>query len=117
MSFEETISENIVQNNSWNGIGLDLESKATITNNIIEMNGWNGIQAWDETVGVSLEADTIRNNHQYGIWVASLENVIVCRLNRVEGNEKGDYAVGPSYPLPPPSEELRQVCEREASSL
>ncbi|MGQ9734270.1 MAG: right-handed parallel beta-helix repeat-containing protein, partial [Candidatus Bipolaricaulia bacterium] len=111
MTFEGTISDNIVRNNSWNGIGLHLRTKATINSNIIEMNGQSGIQVWDETVRASFEANTIRNNQRYGIWVESLENVIVCRLNRVEGNEMGDYAVGPCYPLPPPSEELRQMCE------
>ncbi|MGQ9602220.1 MAG: right-handed parallel beta-helix repeat-containing protein, partial [Candidatus Bipolaricaulia bacterium] len=111
MTFEGTISDNIVRNNSGDGIGLHLRTKATINSNIIEMNGKSGIQVWDETVRASFEANTIRNNQWYGIWVESLENVIVCRLNRVEGNEMGDYAVGPCYPLPPPSEELRQMCE------
>jgi len=111
MEFEGTISKNIIQNNNWNGIELDLKSKATVTNNMIEMNGKSGIYVLDETVRASFEANTIRDNQQYGIWVASLENVTTCRLNRVEGNKMGDYAVGPSYPLPPPSEELRQLCE------
>ena len=109
-SVEIIISGNTIENNGWDGIDLDLKSEVIVTNNMIEGNGKSGIQIKD-AARASIEANTIRNNQRYGILVEVLENVTVCRLNKVEGNEKGDYAVGPSYPLPPPSEELRQMCE------
>jgi parallel beta-helix repeat protein len=116
LRFEGSISGNTIRSNVGNGISLLDENQATITNNTIEDNGQSGIQVWNKTAKVSLEANTITNNQWYGIWVADLKNVVTCRLNKVEGNEKGDYAVGPAYPLPPPSEELRQMCEGGAGS-
>ncbi|MHA2102652.1 MAG: right-handed parallel beta-helix repeat-containing protein [Candidatus Hodarchaeales archaeon] len=88
------ISNNVIQNNTYNGIVIAKGNKIEIINNWIFNNGFSGITIHDANE-ISIHNNYIFRNHERGLWLSS--NVKNSKINRNSLRDNSDYGIQIEY--------------------
>jgi parallel beta-helix repeat protein len=90
-SISITLTNNVVQGSSGDGIRLTMTSDSTLDSNQVRGNAGHGISLLDASKN-EVRSNTAAENTGYGIYVDAAENMI--RSNTVEGNGDPDFGGG-----------------------
>jgi parallel beta-helix repeat protein len=88
-SGNNTLTNNTVANNNRYGIGLEFSRNNTLTNNTVANNSWDGIRLFSSGNN-TLVGNTIANNSRDGIYLLSSGSITLTN-NTVTNNERGIF--------------------------
>ncbi|MFX0114216.1 MAG: nitrous oxide reductase family maturation protein NosD [Candidatus Hodarchaeota archaeon] len=84
-----TIENNVVINNTADGIGLYFSTYNTVANNIISNNGLDGIRLESSSDNNLVVNNTVYNNNEDGIWLGNFSNNNTISHNHIYNNARG----------------------------